>query len=349
MKNKINYSTLLNFSKGKYSYNDYLKVKDWFSEIDVNKKERELLFSQWKELINETESNSSSLNHIFEKVQYTILLEEKKSFKKRVIWNFYKQAAAILIVPVLAFLLWYYMFPLSPQLVSQTQTLDQSWIEINAPDGARVKFSLPDSSTGWLNSGAKLKYSALFYQHRKVELTGEAYFEIKHLEHSDFTVSVADMDVKVLGTKFNVSAYSNDNFTSVVLKEGKVEINGKNVRFNHTVLPDEKVTFFNDSKSLKSAHVDANRYIGWKDGYLIIENEPLGQAISRIERWYNVEIFIQNEELKDYRFKATFKDEPLDEVLRLIAKSTPVKYNIQNREVDSSGIFKQKKITIMSR
>lgn len=346
MKDKIDITTIINFSKGKYSYNDYLKVKDWINQAEENKEINKYLFDQWDELTKSSKSKDDSLLHIFEKVQYTILLEEKKRDQDRAFWNFYRQAAAILLIPVLAFSLWYYLSSKSPQFNTPTQSIAQSWVEINAPEGARVEFLLPDSSSGWLNSGAKLKYPSVFDEHRKVELTGEAYFEIKHQNQSDFIVSVADLDVKVLGTKFNVSAYSDESCTCVVLKEGKVEINGKSGRFNHTLLPNEKITFNCDSKSLNVTKVDANRFTAWKDGFLIIEDEPFWQVVGRIERWYNTEIVIQDEVLKTYRFKATFKDEPLEEVLRLIALTTPIKYKIEKRVVDSNGVLKRKKVTI---
>ena len=162
MRDNFDYNTLLNFSKGKYSYNDYLKVKNWFNRVEENMEMKEQLFAQWKELNNVDESKDDSLHHIFGKIQYTILLEEKKIAKNRVIWNFYRQAAAILIIPVLAFSLWYYISSKSFQPTSLPQSIAQGWVEINAPDGARVEFFLPDSSSGWLNSGAKLKYPSVF-------------------------------------------------------------------------------------------------------------------------------------------------------------------------------------------
>ena len=346
MKSKIDFNTIINFSKGKYSYNDYLKVKDWFNQAENNKEFNNQLFAQWNEITNSDNSMDDSLQHIFDKVQNTILLEEKKRDNRITIWRFYRLAAAILLIPVLAFSLWYNMYSESSKLTESTQQIAESRVEINAPDASRVEFFLPDSSRGWLNSGAKLKYSTVFNKHRKVELTGEAYFEVKHIDQSDFIVSVADLDIKVLGTKFNVSAYSDDSFTNVVLKEGIVEINGKTGVFNHTLLPNEKITFNHKLKSLNLAKVDANRSIAWKDGYLIIQDEPIGEVAGRIERWYNVEIVIQDEVLKNYRFKATFKDEPLEEVLRLIALTTPITYNIEKRVVDSNGITKKKTVTI---
>jgi len=345
MTKHIDHKRLIEFSKGKYSYNDYLQVKQWLNEWEEKGEIKEHLFDHWKELQNDSAGSGQSLQHIFEKIQYSILLEEKKSVRKSVVWNFYRQAAAILLIPMLAFMLWY---SVSSKKTGTTDSLSmaQSWVEINAPEGSRVEFFLPYSTSGWLNGGSKLKYPVVFSQHRKVQLTGEAYFEVKQLAKSDFVVSVPDLDVKVLGTKFNVSAYPDDAVTDVVLNEGKVEIEGKAGVFNQTLSPNEKITFNRDKKSLKMSEVEADRFSAWKDGYLIIDNEPLGQVAGRIERWYNAEIVIQDEALKNYRFKATFKDEPLEEVLRLIAITTPVRYEIEKRNADANGVLKQKKVIL---
>ncbi len=346
MSNFIDHKKLFDFSNGKYSYNDYLQVKQWLNEWEERPEIREELLNQWKELQTESTETRQSLQHIFEKIQYTILLEEKKSIRKSVVWAFYRQAAAILLIPVLAFSLWYFISVEKSEVTGSSPLMAQSWVEINAPEGARVEFFLPDSTSGWLNSGSKLKYPSVFDRHRKVQLTGEAYFEVKHREQSDFVVSVPDLDVKVLGTKFNVTAYSDDPVTDVVLSEGKVEIEGKAGVFSQALSPNEKITFNRDKKSLKMSEVDASRFSAWKDGYLIIDNEPLGQVAGRIERWYNTEIVIQDEMLKNYHFKATFKDEQLEEVLRLIAITTPIRYEIEKRDVDTNGVLKQKKVML---
>jgi len=349
MDNKIDDHAFLNYSSGKYSYNDYLKVKNWFSRAQPNNGIRELLLKQWNELIRQHQGKSSLPDYLFKNIHYAILTEEKKPGKGRVLWNRYRQIAAILLIPVLVFSLWVHLSSGPSRFLTGAGSPGQGLIEINAPDGGRVKFCLPDSSCGWLNSGSKLKYAAAFNRHRKVELTGEAYFEVKHQHQSGFTVSVEAMDIRVLGTRFNVSAYTDDQFTSVVLKEGKVDVTGKNGSFSHTLSPDEKITFDQGSKSIEVAKVDADRYIAWKDGYLIIENEMLEQVAGSLERWYNADIDIQGEKLKRYRFKATFREEPLEEVLRLIAKSTPIQYSLSERETDSDGVFKKRKVTISSR
>ena len=342
MTSKTNYTKLDNFSKGKYSYNDYLQVQGWFRQLEQNEEGKEQLFVQWNGFLNDAPVADNSLQHIFEKIQYIILLEEKKQTDNRFVWNFYRQVAAILLIPVFAFSVWYYFLTNK----SSMQKSSQSWVEINAPEGARVEFLLPDSTFGWLNGGSKLKYPPVFTRHRNVQLSGEAYFEVKHLRKSDFVVSVTDLDVKVLGTKFDVSAYSDDSFTNVILKEGKVEINGKKEVFHQILNPDEKITFNHNLKETKVSKVDADDFIAWKDGYLIIDDEPFGHVVGKIERWYNTEIVIKDEKLKCYRFKATFKDEPLEEVLRLIAITTPIRYHIEKRITDSNGVIKQKKVII---
>ena len=338
MKNKIDYQTLLNFSKGKYSYNDYQKVRYWFLNARNDKQIESQLFDQWKELGDAPDQDS--LHSIFEKIHYQILLEEKTKKKKLNLWHYYRQVAAILI-PIIFFSAAAFFFlrkPVQPKM--------QHWVEINAPEGARIQFMLPDSSSGWLNSGAKLKYPTVFSSNRQVELTGEAFFKVKHHERSSFTVSVSDMDVKVLGTQFNVSAYKGEDHTSVVLTEGKVEISGKTVKFKQILQPGDKITFNRITNSVDVAKVDPANYSAWTAGYLIIDSETLQQAAKKIERWYNTEIEIQDDMLKSYRFKATFADEPLEEVLQLISMTSPINYEIDKREIDKNGTIKKKHVKI---
>jgi len=337
MEDKIDFKTLLNFSSGNYSYNEYLKVKDWFVHVRDDEQTESQLFKYWME--KKDVPDDANLHSIFEKIHYQILLEEKNLQQKRSFWNYYRQVAAFLIPLIVLSALVYFFLWGKPQT--------QSWVEINAPEGARIEFMLPDSSFGWLNSGAKLKYPAVFNSHRKVKLSGEAFFNVKHLAHSDFTVSVADMDIKVLGTRFNVSAYPDESVTEVVLNEGKVEINGKTGRFSKTLCPGEKIAYDHETKQVDVNKVDPALYSAWKDGYLIIDNETLEQVVKKLGRWYNAEISIQDDILKNFRFKATFADEPLDEVLQLIAMTTPITYKIEKRNIDSNGIIKKKQIKIM--
>ena len=338
MEKKTKYKALFNFSKGEYSYNDYLKVRHWFAQKKEDRELENQLFDQWKEM--PAQPLAKSLRPVFERIQYKIWLDEKKLGQKRSLWRIYSQVAAVLVpLFILSATVYFFLRPAPQELV-------QSWVEINAPKGARIEFLLPDSTTGWLNSGATLRYPAQFAQNRKVELTGEGFFNVMHREQSDFTVGVRDMDVKVLGTRFNVSAYDNDGVTEVVLQEGKVEIMGKTAAFNQVLMPGEKISFNREKKSLNKLTVDPKIYTAWIDGYLVIDNEPLSIIAKKFERWYNLEITIEDEVLKNFRFRATFQDEPIEEVLRFIAMTTPLTYRIDNRGQDSGGVLKKKHVTI---
>ena len=338
MEGKIDDKQLLDFYNGNYSYNDYLKVREWFLNENQDNETEEQLLNQFEGILSE--ENSKSLRPIFEKIQYRILLEEKRKERQITFWSLYRQVAAVLI-PLLAIsaLIYYYSFP-------QEKFKSQSWLEINVPVGARVEFLLPDSTSGWLNSGAMLKYPAEFSEHRQVELSGEAFFNVKHIEKSDFTVNVTDMKIKVLGTKFNVSAYNDDAVNEVVLKEGKVEINGNSIPFSQILKPGEKISYNHFKNTVVKTNVDPNEYMAWTKGYLVINNEPFVVAAKRLERWYGVDILIQEEALKKFRLKATFKEEPLEEVLRFIAMTTPVTYAIENRSHSLNGVLSKKQVII---
>jgi ferric-dicitrate binding protein FerR (iron transport regulator) len=337
MGSKVGHSSFRNFSEGKYSYQDYLKVKDWFIKPRNDKETEKVLFNHFQKLSNP--SQGSKHHHLFARIQNRILLEENGRLLKKNWWFYYRQIAALLIpVFCIAGLSYFFMKADYPDV--------QSWVEINAPIGAKTEFLLPDSTSGWLNNGAKLKYPTVYSKHRKVQLIGEAFFHVKHKEGADFTVQVADMDIKVLGTKFNVFAYKEEFQTKVVLAEGKVEVNGKENSFNHTLQPGEMLTFNHHTKSLVSSKVDPATYTAWTKGYLVINNEPMGDAARKIGRWFNADIDIEGELLKRLRLKATFKEESLGEVLNFIAMTTPISYEVEKGNYNTNGILNKTHVTI---
>lgn len=338
MKDDLTYKTLEKFIKGEYSWNDYLKIKKWIDNIHDFKEAKEYLATHWDAENKEQQPDERSLKHVYYEVEHQIFREEQRLARKRKWWNVYRQAAAVLLIPLLALAAWFY-------LRDDVSTAgDLAWVEINAPEGTRTQFALPDGTMGWLNSGSALKYNPVF-KTRQVELKGEAWFDVEH-DESVFSVNTADMDIRVLGTQFNVMAYPDIEFAVVVLETGKVEIEGTKGYFEKTITPGEKLTFLPEENKYQVQQVETEPYTAWKDGYLMIDNETLEQAITRIERWYNADIEIKDETLRSYRFKATFQDEPLEEVLRLMAITTPMDYTIEKRQAGTDNIYKKKKVTI---
>jgi ferric-dicitrate binding protein FerR (iron transport regulator) len=339
MENNTTYKTLKKFSEGKYSWNDYQMVKSWFENIHDFHETKSFLKEQWKTLNQTVSPDDKSLDHIYKQIEYHILLEEKKESKTINLWRIYRQAAAIFLIPVLIFSAWYFFSE------NSYEDADLAWVEIQAPYSSRIQFSLPDGSSGWLNSGSSLSYNPRFLKKRQVQLTGEAWFEVKPSDVL-FNINTTDFNINVLGTTFNVTAYEDDSFSQVVLVEGKVNVTGNNQIFEKNLAPNEKLLVYPSENKFNVCTVDTESLTAWKDGLLLLDNEPLELAVKRMERWYNVEIIIEDELLKGYRFKATFEDEPLEEVLKLLSVSTPMDYTFEKREEDSDGIYKKKRVRI---
>lgn len=340
MESKITYQKLKDFSEGRYSWRDYLKIKELFASSSEFARSRDTFETLWKETTSEDFTDPDRLTGVFEKIHYQILKEEKQSARTWNLWKIYRQVAAFLLLPALLFSVLLYLFSV------KTGIPQDSWAEIVAPKGSRISFTLPDGTKGWMNSGSILRYPVVFNDHRKVELSGEAFFDVMHRDKGSFMVSTPDADIQVKGTRFNVMAYPEETVTEVVLQEGKVEITGKTTHFSIALAPSGKMTYNRITHQTDTSKVHTRDTAAWKEGYLVLANEPLGMVAGRLERWYNSEIILKDETLKKYRFKATFRDEPLEEVLRLLAMTTPITYKIEKREANQEGLYLTKRVTI---
>ena len=162
------------------------------------------------------------------------------------------------------------------------------------PSGSRSKITLSDSTVVYLNAGSKLIYPSAFDKNtREVVLFGEAYFEVTKNRHKPFVVKTTAVDIEVLGTHFNVSAYSDDDQIQTVLVEGKVSIakNDASV-FSRRILlnPSQMAVFNKQTKKMIVNNVDVEHYTLWKDGMLKFEDEDLELIMKKIERYYNLKI-----------------------------------------------------------
>lgn len=215
---------------------------------------------------------------------------------------------------------------------------------IYAPLGARVSFNLPDGTTGMLNSGSHLSYSLPFTINRQVKLEGEAWLEVSRDENHPFEISTGNSTVKVLGTSFNMSAYPAENYVEVVLQQGKVEFQDNSGDEKVTMLPSERLVFQNGN--ISKSVTDPAKYSAWTEGKLVFRGDPMAEVARRIERWYNVKVILADKELEKYSFRATFLDDTLEEVLRCLSLTSPIRYNIAPRELMQDGTYKKEEVTI---
>ncbi len=178
---------------------------------------------------------------------------------------------------------------------------------LTIPRGGEFFIQLEDNTKVWLNADSKLKYPVKFIdgQPRKVEvLYGEAYFEVSPStdHHGDkFQVLSKGQSIEVLGTKFNIKAYTNDNTIETVLLEGKVAVSISNE--TNTIVPNEQVVYHLDTKTIDINTVNALDHVTWKLGFLRFDNKSLGEISKALERWYNVEFIFKNKDIEQLRIK----------------------------------------------
>ncbi len=324
---------LKNFENGKYSPTEYRQVSSWF-EQDDHPQLKDSMQGRWTELPAD-QPLDEKLIRLLENLKMQLAFPARPASWLR----FYQRVAAVLFIPLmLGFGGWIFF--------SQKEQSQTALASIHAPEGARIEFSLPDGTTGWLNSGSKLTYPVDFADRREVEIHGEAYFNVVHQRGEDFLVHANELVVRVLGTSFNVAAYDNDPEISVILKEGKVNIQKPDGEKMAEMSPNEKFEFNAGKKLARISKVDAKEQTAWINGLLQFRGEPLSEVMKKLARWYNVDFEIRDEKLKNYNFKATFKDEQLDEILRMIALTTPMKYRIEERKLSTNGIYMKRKIII---
>ncbi len=166
--------------------------------------------------------------------------------------------------------------------------------QLIVPSGNRSKITMSDNTVVYLNAGSNLIYPSVFKRNtREVILFGEAFFEVTKNRHKPFVVKTPSIDIEVLGTRFNVSAYSDDNQVRTVLVEGLVAVKKHDASiFNRKVLlePNQMLVFNKQTKNMTVSDVDVEYYTLWKNGILKFEDEELNQVIKKIERFYDLKI-----------------------------------------------------------
>ena len=326
------------FTSDKYSFNDYLSVSSSFQKEELEKDLIASMEDDW----NETEfspAHDIRLNKILVKLHEQIdTRNQPKLLTIRSIYLLFSKIAAILIIPALITIAILAYVNINPP------ENEESWAEIHSPLGSITKFKLPDGSQGWLNSGSSIKYPINFKKDRKVEISGEAWFDIVYLNGSNFRVITPYFNVKVVGTQFNVIAFENESTAEVILERGKVVLFGKDDKVKGELEVDQHLVFNKSTKEFVKSHIDSKSYTSWKDGVLVFKNVPMSEIARRLERRYNTEIVLHGDSLKSSIFRATFLDENIDEICKMLSTVAPIRYTIHKREKLADSTFSGSKI-----
>ena len=228
-----------------------------------------------------------------------------------------------------------------------------------ASKGAKNHFILPDGSKVWLNAGSTITYAVDFGKDfiREVFLSGEAFFEIRHDDHHPFLIHTGQMDIRDLGTSFNVKAYPNESAEATLI-EGSIEVQLKNEK-QSTVLtrPNEKIVVYskplgsdNGDNQDKTDHNKGSRGFqvstalinptdsllaetAWMEDRLIFRSETFAELAIRMERWYDVTIEFENEEQKKYKLTGAFANETVEQALLELQLMKPFYFTLNNGKI----------------
>jgi len=210
---------------------------------------------------------------------------------------------------------------------------------LKVPYGKRFELQLSDGTSIHLNAGTTLRYPIQFIngQNRQVFLNGEAFFDVAKDKLHPFVVNADELNVRVLGTHFNVSNYPEDEMTDVVLVEGSVGLYESNKTFDaekNTILkPGFKGSFDRKNNSISTKSVDTEVYTAWVDGELYLRNISFANICKKLERQYDVTITNKNPKLSGEKFNASFKQEPIEKVLSYFNDVYGIQYTITNKQV----------------
>jgi ferric-dicitrate binding protein FerR (iron transport regulator) len=203
--------------------------------------------------------------------------------------------------------------------------------------GEEYQLVLSDGTRVWLNSETRLKFPVQFSNNRReVFLEGEAYFEVSKNPEAPFIVKTGPMDIEVLGTSFNVSAYKDEASIQTTLVEGKVKVSSNIGQSLEQILkPNEQAVFSKSNNQFEVIEVNAALYASWREGIFVFDEENLDDILRKLSRWYDINVFFQSEEVRSYQFSGKlprFKN--CNELLDMIEKTTDVQFTMkENRTV----------------
>lgn len=219
---------------------------------------------------------------------------------------------------------------------TKTKTIDKLQLnQLTVPYGKTVSLTLSDGTKMWVNSGSRVIYPSVFStDKREIFVSGEIYLDVVKNPDHPFIVKTSQININVLGTKFNVSAYDDESVQSVVLVTGAVGIKRKELKGNYNILPNQMLSYSVSTKEVNIQKVDVNNYISWIQGYLLVNSENLDSVLQKLERHYNLSFSYDQNKLKGIRVSGKLDlHGGVESVLEYISITVPIKYTIDGKNI----------------
>lgn len=294
---------------------EFSEVLESLSAKETNVKVASDIRKLWDDTLSTAAENKES-SQLLDKIHHRIVLEEPIAKTRQFILyrNLLRIAAVLIIGLTTATFILYNQ----PQIQPYAAVVEI----VTTPYGARTNFKLPDGSEVWLNSGSTISFPKQYGELRSVELTGQAYFKVVK-DGKPFVVRTGYGIVEVMGTTFDVKAYSHDNFETTLV-EGSVKVRSNTNKV--AILNPGQQSIITTDNGFLTHEVNTELSTSWREGKLIFVKEPFANVALALERWYNVKIELQGERLKKLGYTGSIEMETFGEVLELINVTTPIKY-----------------------
>jgi ferric-dicitrate binding protein FerR (iron transport regulator) len=315
---------------GESRSDEELAVKEWANRDKLNQG----ILSRLIEIWEYNPAGSSKSPRIYRTYKNRLNYHEKKHNENSFIFYTLRLAAILfLIVGTAALVNTFFPFYEKQEI---------SWQEISVPRGSRTFILLPDSSKVWLSNNSTLKYPDKFDKTaRELYLKGEAYFEVTHDTKTPFVVNMGLDRIKVLGTRFSVTAYPEENTVRADLLDGKIQMDinerkGGDSYRSFIVKPSHSLVYEKTSGKLFSSVIPDGFFDYWKNGIYNFNNESLESLAQKIDRIYNVEIVFENDYLKTKRFSGNLStDDNIFTFMEAIKRTSldPIEYSYKNKKI----------------
>lgn len=333
---------IIKFISGKATESEQQSVLEWVALSSNNLKYFITLKNLW---VSQNMPNSKASALEVDKIK-TVIKTSSKQIKKSPLKIIVRYAVAASIIVLLGLNLAF----LIKNIPAKEEANDRERILLShlpeeykhtlyTNNGVKGYLRLPDGSQVWLNSASKIEYPDKFVgDTREVELSGEAFFDVISNPEMPMIVNTnKDFRVEVLGTKFNIRSYDNDNEAQTTLFSGSITLTRKLQNSDREVItqlsPKESFVIRDKKAPLLIKQADTTKQKAWKEGKLLFESTPISEVIKKLERWHGTEFKVIDSEVLNYKITANFKSESIIQIMEMIQFCSFVDYSLEGNRV----------------
>jgi transmembrane sensor len=324
--------TLLKYISGQADTDEVKQVRTWLAASEERQRELSRMKNSWilSGLGNEVDQliKEPEIRRILDKIRFINEKDHKKTRHLKLL----KYAAVLFLIVSISGSVGYF--------ISRPTIPSSEYAGIIVPNGERSKVILPDGTTVQLNGGSQLKFTPGFHSGKRIVfLEGEAFFDVIYDQSHPFVVKTGKLQIKVLGTRFNVSNYSDNKTITTYLEEGKVEvrIEGKG---NAYLKPSEVLKFEKTTGKATKQAISDQRFSDWTRGVMNIQGETIEELAKKLERRFDIKINFGDAEVRKHTYSGSIRDEELETVLEALKFTSSLKYEKHDKSVTLSSVKK---------